>query len=202
MVSWHGNCTTFSSSSYPVAWQNDHQLNAESSHILGDGPMWLEKEISEWVVSTLEERPKVENRVPLQQMLYTEWQAFMRNYCGRCLCTSFSEQLSAAQAIHRVTGARVMGVNSLFYNTDSFSRMAGYCPCWVSNMPTAGSSIGLTRQHNLEGSLNFDGKLVIFRIPFTVQTASHILWDCVCICIHDWVRPGGLTSFLLYTIQH
>lgn len=34
--------------------------------------MWLEKEISEWVVSTLEERPKVENRVPLQQMLYTE----------------------------------------------------------------------------------------------------------------------------------
>lgn len=87
----------FSSSSYPVAWQND-QLNAESSHILGHGPMCLEKEISEWVGTTLERGPRLKTGCPYSKCRDTQWQAFMRNYCGTRLGASFSRQLSAAQS--------------------------------------------------------------------------------------------------------
>lgn len=80
--------------------------------------MWLEKEIFEGVVSTLGERPKTENRVPLQQMqrysvtgIYEEllWQ----------MSGCFLLQAAQCCSGYIVTRATVMGVNSLFHNAES-----------------------------------------------------------------------------------
>lgn len=167
-------------SSYPVAWQND-QLNAESSHILGHGPMCLEKEISEWVGTTLERGPRLKTGCPYSKCRDTQWQAFMRNYCGTRLGASFSRQLSAAQSTESPEW-QWQGLNHYFtIQTPSWGWLVAVmlAPCWVPNLSTAEDNHSLIRQNTLEGSLNFDSKLEIVWIPFTARTARHILWPCL-----------------------